>query len=82
MSQATGHSTVESIGEQLLHSRLLQLVLGGLGLVVLAAIIDTMLVTPATTETWGIWAAILPVWGGALILTGFVGYSALWWVRH
>lgn len=31
---------------------------------------------------FGVWAAILPIWGGAAVLFGLAGYLYVWWTHR
>lgn len=57
--------------DKIKHSALLSLALFGV----------LMLLTGAALQT-GVWAAMLAIWGGGLILVGGIGYGIIWWKRQ
>lgn len=55
-------------------SLLLKLVVIGISMIITAYLLGG--------DTIGVWAALLPIWGGALMLIGGGLYAALWWTRQ
>lgn len=64
-------TTLQSVLQTIRGSVLLMLAVAGVLTILLGYVIQT-----------GVWAAILAVWGSALVIVGVVGYTLIWWDRR
>lgn len=65
---------LQSALETVRTSFLLQLAVVGLGMIVAAYLLGG--------DVIGVWAALLPIWGGSLVVIGGGLYAILWWIRR
>ena len=63
--------TVTELLDSIFESVSLLVALIGFAFIVIAYILQT-----------GAWAAILPVWGTALLILGIGSYGLTWWIHH
>lgn len=63
-------------------SVLLKLATVGVGFIALAVALQLFVVDPANPGLAGIWTAMLPIWGTALIITGLGGYGFITYRRR
>lgn len=64
-------TTLRSVLQTIRSSVLLILAVAGVLTILVGYVIQT-----------GVWAAILAVWGTALVALGIVGYTIIWWDRR
>ena len=63
--------TLRALGREVRESLLLRIAVFGILLIFAGYVIN-----------YGVWAAILPTWGVAMILLGVGGYAFVWWNRR
>lgn len=54
----------------------------GSSVLLMIAVAGVLTVLTGYVIQTGVWAAILAVWGTALVIVGVVGYTAIWWDRR
>jgi len=82
-------SRLDAVAELFSRSISLKVAAAGVVLYALAFAIDVLLAIPYRVEAqssqfdlWGLWAAIMGIWGATLFLIGTVTFAVIWWKRQ